>query len=286
MFPRFMERSFSVFDFHVHLYPDALASKAVGQLARRFGNPPAFDGTVVGMKANLNESGIRCALNLPVATRPDQVDSINVWTAANNDGPVYSLATVHPDTPHLPDVLAGIRAAGFKGIKLHPEYQLFTLDDPRLTPVWELCPDLGLFVFLHAGGERVFEPPYHTSPSALAALIDRYPRLTVVAAHLGGFKMWDESEAVLIGKKIYLDLSHTLFWTSDDQIIRMVKKHGPAKILFGTDAPWQTPAAVLDAFLRLPFTETEQRQILWENAVRLLGLRDEAPHDTAPRTTP
>jgi len=277
-----MKPFFPVFDFHVHLYPDPLAQQAVGQLAHRFGNAPAFDGTVEGMKLNLAESGIFGSLNLPVATKPSQVDSINDWAAANNQGKIYSLATVHPDTPDIPGTLAAARAAGFKGVKLHPEYQAFTLDDPRLIPVWETCCGLGLFIFLHAGGERVFTPPFHTSPSSIAALIARYPGLTLVAAHLGGFQMWDESEEVLIGKKLYLDLSHTFFWMSDEQIVRMVRKHGADKILFGSDAPWQTPARVLDAFLAQSFTKAEQRQILWENAARLLDLpnpiRETVPH--------
>lgn len=55
----------------------------------------------------------------------------------------------------------------------------------------------------------------------------------------------------------------------------MVRNHGADRILFGTDAPWQTPARVLDAFLRLPFSEAERRPILWDNAARLLGLQ---PH--------
>ncbi|HNX33991.1 MAG TPA: amidohydrolase family protein [Kiritimatiellia bacterium] len=272
-----MQAPCPVFDFHVHLYPDQLAGKAVGSLAQRFGNPPAFDGTVGGMIADLQASGIRGALNLPVATKPAQVDSINAWAAANNCGPVFSLATVHPDTSDIPGVLAAARAAGFRGVKLHPEYQTFTLDDPRVTPVWETCSDLGLFVFLHAGGERVFTPPFHTTPSAIAALLARYPRLAVVAAHLGGFQMWDESEAVLIGKNLYLDLSHTFFWMPEEQLLRMVRRHGADKIVFGSDAPWQVPAQVLGAFLAQPFTPTELRQILWDNAARLLNLPNLEP---------
>lgn len=266
-----MERK--VFDFHVHLYPDALAPKAVPFLAQKFGNAPAFDGTVAGMENDLKTSGVSCSLNLPVATRPDQVHSINEWARASNKGPVYSLATVHPDSPDIPAVMAGIKAAGFKGIKLHAEYQLFTLDDPRVQPIFKACDDLGLFLFLHAGGERVFEPPYHTSPTTIAALLTRYPHLTVVAAHLGGFHMWDESEKMLIGKKIYLDLSHCFDWVpTDAQIVRMVRNHGADRILWGTDAPWQTPKHVLARFLEQPFTAEEQAAILWNNARRLLGL--------------
>ena len=45
-----------VFDWHTHLYPDALAPKVVPYLAARFGNAAAFDGTVAGAKRSLNYS--------------------------------------------------------------------------------------------------------------------------------------------------------------------------------------------------------------------------------------
>ena len=241
-------------------------------LAERFGNAPAFDGTVAGCRANLAESGVKAVLNLPVATKPEQVDSINHWAAENNSFPIYSLGTVHPDLPDLPGALAKIKELGLKGIKLHPEYQLFTLEDPRMEPVWETCRELGLLVMLHAGGERVFSPPYHTSPATIAAFIERYPDLRVAAAHMGGFNMWDESERELIGKPIYLDLSHTFDWTPDEQIVRMARAHGIDRILWGTDAPWQSPAHILKRFLAQPFTDEERRKILWENTCGLLGL--------------
>jgi predicted TIM-barrel fold metal-dependent hydrolase len=262
----------NLFDSHVHLYPDALAAKAVGELSRRFGNPPAFDGTVAGLKADLAASGIGGALNLPVATRPDQVGSINAWAAAISGGPVRSLATLHPDTPDIPAALAAIKTAGFKGIKLHPEYQSFKLDEPRVAPVWEACAGLGLFVFLHAGGERVFPAPYHTRPADIARLLAAHPRLTVLAAHLGGFQMWDEAERELVGKPLFLDLSHTFFWMPEEQILRMIRGHGAERILFGTDAPWQKPAEVLAAFLALPLSPRGQRLILRDNAARLFQL--------------
>ena len=277
-----MQAPCPVFDFHVHLYPDQLAPKAVSHLSQCFGNPPAFDGTVAGAKRKLTETGLCFALNLPVATKPEQVESINAWAAANNAAPVFSLATVHPNMPALPAALAAVKTAGFKGIKLHPEYQVFTLDDPRMEPIWRSCVDLDLFVFLHAGGERVFQPPYHSSPTAILNLMKRHPRLRLVAAHLGGFNMWDESERTLIGQNLVLDLSHTLFWMPDDQIVRMVKRHGADRIVFGTDGPWQDCGAVLQAFLKLPFSESEQKKILWENALRLLEL----PHAGDPPVAP
>ncbi|MDR1727093.1 MAG: amidohydrolase family protein [Acidobacteriota bacterium] len=264
-----------IFDFHVHLYPDALAAKAVAHLSARFGNPPAFDGSVRGAREDMGRSGISASLNLPVATKPEQAASINEWAAQVNAAAegVYSLATVHPDDPDMGRTLSGIARAGFRGIKLHPEYQAFSLDDPRVAPVWDECERLGLFVFLHAGGERVFQPPYRTSPATIARLLGDHPGLTVVAAHLGGFQMWDEAEELLAGKDVYLDLSHTFFWMPDEQIVRFVGKHGAERILFGSDAPWQSPAEVLAAFLRQPFSERDREAMLWGNAAGLMGLR-------------
>ena len=76
----------------------------------------------------------------------------------------------------------------------------------------------------------------------------------------------------LIGHKLYLDLSHSLCWMPDAQVFRMIRNHGADKIVFGSDAPWQDPATVLQAFLQLPLSAAEQRAILWQNARQLLNL--------------
>jgi len=266
-----------VFDFHVHIYPEALAPKLVPDLAARFGNPPSFDGTRSGYLSLISKSPnpqipkFIGALNLPVATRPEQVRSVNNHAIATNLWPVLSLGSIHPDFPEPAAELRRIRDAGLRGIKLHPEYQTFTLDDPRMAPIWRACSELGLLVMLHAGGERVFTAPYRTSPALIAQFLDAYPRLTVAAAHLGGFQMWDESEKFLIGKNIYLDLSHTLNFCPPDQLLRLIKNHPPELLLFGTDAPWQDPQKILADFLALPLPPSFQSAILHDNAAHLLG---------------
>ena len=137
---------------------------------------------------------------------------------------------------------------------------------------WAAMSEFGLVAYLHAGGERVFKPPYRSTPSDVATLQQRFPKLKIVAAHLGGFGMWDEAEAALVGTSVYLDLSHTFFWMPDAQILRMVKAHGAERILFGTDAPWQDQGEVLEAFLKLPLTEPERRAICHTNASTLFHL--------------
>lgn len=270
--------NFPVIDSHVHLYPDGLAKKVTPALAEKFGNAPSFDGTVAGCIAKDASCGIAASINLPVATKPDSLGSTNLfWSkhipAAGNTAAtpaVFSLAAFHPLVEDKGREMESIAAAGFRGVKFHPEYQLFHYNDKSMDDAWAAMSELGLVAYLHAGGERVFKPPYRSTPSDIATLQERFPRLKIIAAHLGGFGMWDESEAVLVGSDVFLDLSHTFYWMPDEQIFRMIRRHGAEKILFGSDAPWQDPGKVLDAFLVLPLEERERKLICHDNAARLL----------------
>ena len=126
-----------------------------------------------------------------------------------------------------------------------------------------------LVAYLHAGGERVFEPPFRSSPSEIRTLHRRFPALKIAAAHLGGFGMWDETEETLVGEDVVLDLSHTFFWMPHERIERIIRNHGAKRILFGTDAPWQKQSRVLSAFADLPLTESDRRAICYDNAKEL-----------------
>lgn len=265
---------FPIIDAHVHLYPDQLAPKVVPMLASRFGNDPAFDGTLSGVRSAMATSGISISVNLPVATRPDHVGHTNgFWKkyAMPTDG-VVSFAALHPATPGAPNVVAKIAADGFAGIKFHPEYQEFRFNDSSMDDIWAAMAENNLVAYLHAGGERVFEPPFRSSPSEIRMLHRRFPALKIVAAHLGGFGMWDETEETLVGEDVVLDLSHTFFWMPHERIERIIRNHGARRILFGTDAPWQEQSYILSAFADLPLSESDRRAICYENAKELFGI--------------
>ena len=271
--------NFPVIDAHVHLYPDALAPKVVPVLSERFGNPPAFNGTIAECRANAANAGISLSVNLPVATTPDHVGHTNAFWAQYaaktkvDESAVMSLAALHPKTPNAANEVCEIARMGFSGIKFHPEYQNFRFNDALMDDIWAAMSEKGLVAYLHAGGERVFSAPFHSSPSEILSLHQRFPKLKIAAAHLGGFGMWDEVEEMLIGENVFLDLSHTFFWMANEQIFRMIRMHGADRILFGTDAPWQDPATILSEFLKLPLTDNERRVICSETAYELFEIR-------------
>jgi predicted TIM-barrel fold metal-dependent hydrolase len=261
-----------VFDAHTHIFPDTMGPRVVAQLSATSPLPTSYDGTRTGLLTKLAEAGIAGCLNAPVATRVDQVESINTWAIAQHHWPVLSLGAMHPDYPAVPAELRRIRDAGLPGIKLHPEYQDFAPNDPRLAIIWETCRALGLIVLLHAGQDWQFPPPCRATPAALARIVRDWPGLTLIAAHFGGFRQWEGVAEELIGLPLYLDTSFTIGFLPDETFLHLVRRHGVDRVLFASDAPWQDQPATLASFRRLPFTAAEQRAILWENAARLLHL--------------
>jgi len=261
-----------VFDCHAHIFPDNIAAKTVALLGEEAGIEPSYDGTRAGLLASMQEAGIDAALNCPIATKAEQVDAINRWAAEQNAWPVVSLGTIHPDYPDVPAALSEVRKKGLPGIKLHPEYQLFTLDDPRMDIVWDTCRELNLLVLLHPGADIAFKPPYKTDPVTIGNLLDRWPGLTIVAAHMGSWEMWDDVATHLVGRELYFDTSFTLNCMPPERLVKLARAHGAERVLYGTDAPWRPQKQDLEEFLQLPWNDDERGRILWDNAAELLNL--------------
>ncbi len=261
-----------VFDVHTHIFPDAIAARTVDKLGEKAGISPFYDGTRKGLQASMATAGIDGALNCPIATRPDQVDSIIDWAARNNYWPILSLGSIHPDSPEPDRALTRLKKAGLPGIKLHPEYQQFTLDDPRMSRIWQACRDLDLLIMLHAGADIAFSPPFRTDPVAIVRLIEQYPGLKLIAAHFGSWRMWEQVAQVMAGASVWIDTSFTMGLLDDQQLITLIRRHGAERVLFGTDTPWRSQKQDLQHFYSLELSEKEKRMILWQNAECLLNL--------------
>ncbi|MFN4217118.1 MAG: amidohydrolase family protein, partial [Brevinematales bacterium] len=133
-----------IIDFHTHFYPDELAPKAMKVMSEASGHTLYGDGTYASLVRFMDEDGVSLAVNLPVATKPEQVVSINrrmvEWNQKQSR--VHCFATYHPDFPSVGDMeeeLAFLAKHGIRGIKIHPEYQSFYPDDARLVSFYEAC---------------------------------------------------------------------------------------------------------------------------------------------------
>ena len=115
-------------------------------------------------------------------------------------------------------------------------------------------------------------PPVHCTPFQLARALDAAPDVCVVAAHLGGWRMWDAVEQYLVGRSLYFDTAFVADYIASEQYLRIIRTHGADRILFGSDSPWETPAHTLAGLQSLGLTEAELAAITYGNAAGLLGI--------------
>ncbi len=264
-----------IIDFHAHVFPDELAARAIPKLEANAGMRAHYDGTVQGLLASMRAAGIDRSVLQPVATKPDQVDPINHWSLALRAHPeLIPFGALHPNVELevLDRQIEFLTTHGFKGIKLHPDYQKFHPDEDRLEPFYKRLEQSGLIVLFHSGIDLGLYPPLMAGPEHLARVHKAFPGLKLVAAHLGGYKLWEDVESYLVGHSIWLDTAFCDHECPPRQFLDIIRAHGADKVLFASDGPWGGQAENL-AFLRnAGLTDAELKAIEGDNARRLLGL--------------
>ena len=262
------------FDFHAHAFADPIAERALSALSDTSSIAPATDGTVRGLRRIMAERNIDSALVLPVATKLSQQTTINNWAAEIMGDGLYCCGTVHPDAQDAVDEVRRIKELGLYGVKFHSEYQHFCPDDERMFPIYEKISELGLIAVFHGGWDPFGEGNIRATPQSFARVCEAFPDLTVVAAHLGGMKLWPDVERCLAGRydDLYMDVGVVARYIDDETLLRIIRKQGADKVLFGSDVPWDDPAHEMAMIERLPLTQEEKELIFYKNAEKLLGV--------------
>jgi predicted TIM-barrel fold metal-dependent hydrolase len=260
-----------VIDVHTHVFPPNIAAKAMAGLISSGPWTAYYDGTPDGLLAAMDANGIDVSVLCPVATRPDQVISINTWTASLASERFVPFGAMHPDFDGPEDEIDRMVSLGIKGIKLHPEFQEFEPLDPRMERIYRAASRHGLPLLFHAGEDPSFET-VRGVPSAFKELADKHPDLPIILAHLGGFRVWDEVAEHIVGRRVYLDTAYTFGHLPAAEVAEIVRNHGTDRILFGTDGPWADPALDLAQLRNLGLSADETEAILWRNAADLIGI--------------
>jgi uncharacterized protein len=260
-------------DFHTHIYPDSVAIKTVSAVRQRAGIDAYTDGTLEGLKKSMAIAGIDLSVVAAVATKPEQVASIQQWLTSVRQPGIETLAAMHPADPLNSEQMKMLRREGFRGFKFHPDYQDFFVDDPRMYPLYEAVAAEGMFILFHAGMDRGLPHPVHGTPKRLAAVHKAVPELCMIVAHLGGEEAYEETAVHLLGQNIYLDTSFVLRRMPGTFRERFLREHPAERLLFASDSPWTDQGEELRFLMQLPFlTESDKEKICFFNAARLLGL--------------
>lgn len=261
----------TIIDTHAHIYPDKIALRAAQSIGDFYDMPVVLDGTVSMLLAKGEEAGISRHLVHSVAVTWERAASINDFIAAEvakHPDRLIGFGAMHPEHPEMEKELDRIMSMGLKGVKLHPDFQKFMLDDPAALRLFAAMAERDLPLLVHTGDHRY---PFST-PERMARALDQVPRLRAICAHLGGWSVWDDAWKMLAGRgNVYVDSCSSLYAMSPEEAVKIIHRYGADKVFFGTDYPmWDTKEEVA-RFMALPLTEEERELIAHKNFERFIG---------------
>ena len=265
----------NIIDFHTHIFPDKIARQTIERLAEESGEyRPKTDGTLLGLLASMDQAGISLSVVANIATRPGQMMPIFDFCRQLSRDRIAPLISVHPDN-NMAEVNALFEqaaAADLKGVKLHPMYQGFFIDDRKMYPLYQLIEHFGFFLVFHTGYDIAFPGNTQADVERVKTIADEFKELTIVTTHVGGWRQWDRAD--ILGKcdNVYTETSMTLTEQCDEDFVRMVDHFAEDRVLFGSDSPWTDQKEMLDRTLRLGLSDSRMEKMLYLNARSLLGL--------------
>jgi predicted TIM-barrel fold metal-dependent hydrolase len=259
-------------DIHTHAFPDQIARVAIPALERE-GNIKAYlNGTVADLIDSMDRSGIERSVLCSIATRPEQFQPILEWSNTIRSERIIPFPSLHPQDPDLLDHLQLIHDLGFKGVKMHPYYQDYFLDDYNLFALYERMSELGMILVIHAGYDIAFPRIRRADPQRIVDVCRQFPGLKMIATHLGGWDEWKDVRALLTGKPIYMEISFAVDFLDQIRLKDILLNHPPEYLLYGTDSPWTDQATTLKMLAKLGLPDSLFEQIVSGNARRLLDL--------------
>ena len=262
-----------VIDFHVHAFNPKIAEKAVSKLADLCGIIPFTRGLIEETAQKLDEWGVDKGVLLPIATKPSQQKIINDWSREQDGGKFISFGSIHPDAEDVFDEIRRIKSIGLHGIKLHPDYQNFYVDEERLDDIYDAIEKADLPVIFHSGYDCLSPDDIHCTPERALKMIKKHKHLKIILAHLGANEHWQEVYDILAGTdgEVYFDTGFSAD-CPDELMEKIIRKHGADRILLASDCPWESTYIMKEKIKRLNISFNDREKIFGKNAEKLLNL--------------
>lgn len=260
-----------IIDVHSHIYPEKIADKASHSIADFYRIDARTEGTSAVLLEEGRAAGIDVYVVNSVATNVRQVRRINEFLLSEvRAHPEFrGLIALHPDMDEgaIRDEIEWGILNGFKGIKLHPDFQHFYLDEPRAKKIYRAASGK-LPILFHTGDSRF----NFSSPGRMAKVAEEFPDLICIAAHFGGWSEWNQVGVYKGLGNVYVDTSSTLAFISPDEAKRFIDYFGAEWFLFGVDFPMWNASEELERFMKVDISLEEREMILWKNASALIGI--------------
>lgn len=261
-----------IIDAHAHIYPEKIAEKATVAIGEFYDIEMEMGA---GTTARLIEDGLKAGVSKyvvhSVATTAHQVRSINEFIKREIDAhkEFIGFMTLHQDLSEqeVEEEVEWALKNGFKGVKLHPDFQKFYIDGENAQKFYKIIGDK-LPILFHVGDDR-----YDFSmPERLVKMAKKYPEVKFIAAHFGGYRRWDDARLYKGHKNVYFDTCSSLAFISAEKAKELIDLLGADRFFFATDFPMWDATKELERFNSIPLNETEREMILSGNIKKLLNI--------------
>ena len=257
---------------HCHIYPEKIASKAVIGIRDFYDLDMSLNGTVDDLIKDGKKVGVTHYLVHSVATTPKQVKSINEFISSEvkkHPNIFTGFGSLHPNSDDIQEDFNYLIELGLKGVKLHPDFQQFALNEEHAFKIGEVINESDVPVLIHCGDFRY----NYSNPKQLKPFLEKFPNLTVIGAHFAGWSMWEDACEKLAGTpNLYVDISSSLYNLTPETAHDLIHAYGVDKVLWGTDYPMWDSVSEMEYFDKIDLTKKERNKILYENAAKLLKL--------------
>lgn len=261
-----------IIDAHAHVYPDKIAQKATAAIGDFYDiEMETFAGTTTALIDNGKSAGISRYVVHSVATTAHQVRSINEFIKREIDAhkEFIGFMTLHQDLTEeqIVEEVEWCIKNGFKGVKLHPDFQKFNIDDSCAERFYKIIGDR-LPILLHIGDDR-FD---YSAPERLVKMAKKYPNVKFIAAHFGGYRCWDNASIYVGLDNVYFDTCSSLAFISPEKAKELIDLLGSEKFFFATDFPMWNAKKELERFNKINLSEQEKELIFAKNLKKLLNI--------------
>jgi predicted TIM-barrel fold metal-dependent hydrolase len=272
-----------VIDVHTHFMPKSVMDKvwqyfdSAGPLVGR--EWPIKYRTAESERVRmLREFGVLGFTALVYPHKPQMAAWLNQWAAlfSRETPDCLATATFYPELD-VGDYVATAITDGAQVFKLHVQVGQYEPNDPLLDPAWGAVEDAGIPVVIHCGSGPA--PGKHTGPEPIRLLLQRYPRLRLIIAHMGMPEYVDFMDICENSSDVRLDTTMAFTPFVDELMpfpssqLNRLRDLGD-RILFGSDFP-NIPYSYADAMrslTRLPgIDDAWLRGVFYENAAALFS---------------
>lgn len=303
---------YPVIDGHVHTYPNAAIGEQAMQGAGRGGcsgtteeflqimaeskisyavlanMTPTYDMKMAALEklpatiADEERKEAEKAINQKVIARMQRRNLWTCTTAGENKGliPLISIDCLQDQLEMETEIEQTVKEHGARGLKLHPVSNRFFPNDRRLWPAYSKAEQMGLPILSHSGeGELAgYTDADYGSPKNFAQVLQAFPKLTIVLAHMGKGFLEESVSLAQNHKNVYFDTSAAFYFAenegglSDKEAIKLIRRIGIHRVIFGSDFPWFHPQPGIERIKNLDITEEERQLILSTNAMEAFNL--------------